>query len=146
MNAMTEMSNYRHEKVLFINNEKAGLKAIIAVHNTNLGPAIGGCRLFPYASYDDALFDVLRLSRGMSHKNAVAGLPHGGGKGVIIADPSQKTEAMFEAFGEAVNNLKSTFPSHPQRACLSFREGIPCTAFQCPGYNSGRSGGILRDS
>ena len=105
MNAMTEMSNYRHEKVLFINNEKAGLKAIIAVHNTNLGPAIGGCRLFPYASYDDALFDVLRLSRGMSHKNAVAGLPHGGGKGVIIADPSMKTEAMFEAFGEAVNNL-----------------------------------------
>ena len=105
MNAMTEMVNYRHEKVLFINNEKAGLKAIIAVHNTNLGPAIGGCRLFPYASYDDALFDVLRLSRGMSHKNAVAGLPHGGGKGVIIADPSMKTEAMFEAFGEAVNNL-----------------------------------------
>ena len=105
MNAMTEMSNYRHEKVLFVNNEKAGLKAIIAVHNTNLGPAIGGCRLFPYASFDDALFDVLRLSRGMSHKNAVAGLPHGGGKGVIIADPSMKTEAMFEAFGEAVNNL-----------------------------------------
>ena len=105
MNAMTEMVNFRHEKVLFINNEKAGLKAIIAVHSTNLGPAIGGCRLFPYASYDDALFDVLRLSRGMSHKNAVAGLPHGGGKGVIIADPSQKTEAMFEAFGEAVNNL-----------------------------------------
>ena len=90
---------------MFINNEKAGLKAIIAIHNTNLGPAIGGCRLFPYASYDDALFDVLRLSRGMSHKNAVAGLPHGGGKGVIIADPSMKTEAMFEAFGEAVNNL-----------------------------------------
>ena len=105
MNAMTEMVNYRHEKVLFVNNEKAGLKAIIAVHNTNLGPAIGGCRLFPYASFDDALFDVLRLSRGMSHKNAVAGLPHGGGKGVIIADPSMKTEAMFEAFGEAVNNL-----------------------------------------
>ena len=105
MNAMTEMSKFRHEKVLFVNNEKAGLKAIIAVHNTNLGPAIGGCRLFPYASYDDALFDVLRLSRGMSHKNAVAGLPHGGGKGVIIADPSQKTEAMFEAFAEAVNNL-----------------------------------------
>ena len=105
MNAMTEMSNYRHEKVLFINNEKAGLKAIIAVHNTNLGPAIGGCRLWPYESYDAALFDVLRLSRGMSHKNAVAGLPHGGGKGVIIADPSQKTEAMFEAFAEAVNGL-----------------------------------------
>ena len=109
MNAMTEMSKYRHEKVLFVNNEKAGLKAIIAVHNTNLGPAIGGCRLFPYASYDDALFDVLRLSRGMSHKNAVAGLAHGGGKGVIIADPSQKTEAMFEAFAEAVNNLGGSY-------------------------------------
>ena len=105
MNAMTEMSKFRHEKVLFVNNEKAGLKAIIAVHNTNLGPAIGGCRLWPYASFDDALFDVLSLSRGMSHKNAVAGLPHGGGKGVIIADPSQKTEAMFEAFAEAVNSL-----------------------------------------
>ena len=105
MNAMTEMSKYRHEKVLFVNNEKAGLKAIIAVHNTNLGPAIGGCRLWPYESYDAALFDVLRLSRGMSHKNAVAGLPHGGGKGVIIADPSMKTEAMFEAFAEAVNGL-----------------------------------------
>ena len=105
MNARTEMSKYRHEKVLFVNNEKAGLKAIIAVHTTNLGPAIGGCRLWPYESYDAALFDVLRLSRGMSHKNAVAGLPHGGGKGVIIADPSMKTEAMFEAFAEAVNGL-----------------------------------------
>ena len=105
MNALVEMSKYHHEKVLFVNNEKAGLKAIIAVHNTNLGPAIGGCRLWPYESYDAALFDVLRLSRGMSHKNAVAGLPHGGGKGVIIADPSQKTEAMFEAFAEAVNSL-----------------------------------------
>ena len=105
MNLMETMTTFGHEKVLFVNNEKAGLKAIIAVHNTVLGPAIGGCRLFPYASYDDALFDVLRLSRGMSHKNAVAGLPHGGGKGVIIADPSMNTEAMFEAFGEAVNNL-----------------------------------------
>ena len=105
MNAMEVMSNFRHEKILFVNNEKAGLKAIIAVHNTNLGPAIGGCRLWPYASFDDALFDVTRLSRGMSHKNAVAGLPHGGGKGVIIADPSMKTEAMFEAFGEAVESL-----------------------------------------
>ena len=109
MNAMTEMSKYRHEKVLFVNNEKANLKAIIAVHNTNLGPAIGGCRLFPYATYDDALFDVLRLSRGMSHKNAIAGLAHGGGKSIIIADPSEKTEIMFEAFAEAVNNLEGTY-------------------------------------
>ena len=102
MNVIQEITKYGHEKILFVNNEKAGLKAIIAVHNTNLGPAIGGCRLWPYASEEEALFDVMRLSRGMSHKNAVAGLPHGGGKGVIIADPSQKTEAMFEAFAEAV--------------------------------------------
>ena len=105
MKLMETMCAKGHEKVLFVNNEKAGLKAIIAVHNTVRGPAIGGCRLYPYASEEDALFDVLRLSRGMSHKNAAAGLDFGGGKGVIIADPSQKTEAMFEAFGEAVNAL-----------------------------------------
>ncbi len=105
MNVMEEITKWGHEKVLFVNNEEAGLKAIIAVHNTNLGPAIGGCRLWPYASEEEALFDVLRLSRGMSHKNAAAGLKFGGGKAVIIADPSQKTEAMFEAFGEAVNAL-----------------------------------------
>ncbi len=105
MKLMETMTKFGHEKVLFVNNEKAGLKAIIAVHNTVRGPAIGGCRLYPYASEEDALFDVLRLSRGMSHKNAAAGLDFGGGKGVIIADPSQKTEAMFEAFGEAVNAL-----------------------------------------
>ena len=105
MNVMEEITKWGHEKVLFVNNEKAGLKAIIAVHNTNLGPAIGGCRLWPYASEEEALFDVLRLSRGMSHKNSAAGLNFGGGKAVIIADPSQKTEAMFEAFGEAVNAL-----------------------------------------
>ena len=99
------ISEYQHERVLFVNNEKAGLHAIIAVHNTKLGPAIGGCRLYPYANLDDALFDVLRLSRGMSHKNAAAGLPCGGAKGVIIASPAQKTEALFEAFGEAVDSL-----------------------------------------
>ena len=105
MKLMEEMCKYGHEKVLFVNNEEAGLKAIIAVHNTVRGPAIGGCRLWPYESEEEALFDVLRLSRGMSHKNAAAGLDFGGGKGVIIADPSQKTDAMFEAFAEAVNSL-----------------------------------------
>lgn len=99
------ISEYNHEKVLFVNNDKAGLHAIIAVHNTNLGPAIGGCRLYPYAHLGDALFDVIRLSRGMSHKNAAAGLPCGGAKGVIIASPTQKNEALFEAFGEAVESL-----------------------------------------
>lgn len=105
MKLMETMKQYGHEKVLFVNNEEAGLRAIIAVHNTNLGPAIGGCRLWPYASEEDALFDVLRLSRGMSHKNAAAGLNFGGGKAVIIADPKDKSEKMFEAFAEAVNGL-----------------------------------------
>lgn len=100
---------FGHEQVAYFNNEKAGLKAIIALHNTNLGPAVGGCRLWPYESEEDALFDVLRLSRGMSHKNAAAGLPLGGAKGVIIADPSEKTEAMFEAFGEAVNTFMGKY-------------------------------------
>ena len=100
---------FGHQKVAFFQNEKAGLRAIIAIHNTNLGPALGGCRLYPYASYDDALFDVLRLSRGMSFKNAAAGLPLGGGKGVIIADPSQRTEALMEAFGEAVESLQGMY-------------------------------------
>ena len=66
---------FGHEQVAYFNNEKAGLKAIIALHNTNLGPAVGGCRLWPYESEEAALFDVLRLSRGMSHKNAAAGMP-----------------------------------------------------------------------
>jgi len=96
---------YGHERVAYFNNEKAGLKCIIALHNTNLGPAVGGCRLHTYPNEDAALFDVLRLSRGMTFKNATAGLPLGGAKGVIIADPSQKTQAMFEAFGEAVESF-----------------------------------------
>ena len=104
-NTLEMIREYGHEQVAFFNNEKAGLKCIIAIHNTNLGPALGGCRLWPYKSEEEALFDVLRLSRGMSHKNAIAGLPVGGGKGVIIAEPSQKTEDLFEAYGECVESL-----------------------------------------
>ena len=96
---------FGHEEVAFFNNDKVGLKCIIAIHNTNLGPAVGGCRLNPYESEEEALFDVLRLSRGMSYKNACAGLPLGGAKGVIIARPDQKTEELFEAFGECVDSL-----------------------------------------
>ena len=109
MSNLELIREFGHEKVAFFQNEKAGLRAIIAVHNTNRGPALGGCRLYPYASMDDALFDVLRLSRGMSFKNAAAGLPLGGGKGVIIADPSQRTEALMEAFGEAVESLQGKY-------------------------------------
>ena len=101
--------DFGHEEVAFFNNEKAGLKCIVGIHSTKLGPALGGCRLWPYKTEEDALFDVLRLSRGMSFKNAAAGLPIGGGKGVIIADPSMKSQELFEAYGECVDSLQGRY-------------------------------------
>ena len=78
----------QHEQVIFCTNNKIGLRAIIALHSTALGPAAGGCRMYPYETEADAVADALRLSKGMTYKNAVAGLPLGGGKCVIIADPA----------------------------------------------------------
>src|SRR5690606_31911360 len=78
------LDTFGHEQVVFCHNKDAGLKAIIAIHNTVLGPALGGTRMWPYKSEEEALNDVLRLSRGMTYKNAVAGLDIGGGKAVII--------------------------------------------------------------
>ncbi|MGF1528671.1 MAG: Glu/Leu/Phe/Val dehydrogenase dimerization domain-containing protein [Candidatus Competibacterales bacterium] len=95
-----------HEQVLFCRDGKAGLCAIIAVHNTHLGPSLGGCRMYPYPDDDAALEDVLRLSKGMTYKSAMAGLPLGGGKSVIIADPkADKTPALFHAMGRMVDSL-----------------------------------------
>ena len=95
-----------HELVVFGHNAALGLHAIVAVHSTALGPSAGGCRMWPYPSTDAAVVDVLRLSRGMSYKNAMAGLPFGGGKAVIIADArKQKTPELFEAFGRFVDSL-----------------------------------------
>lgn len=95
-----------HEALHFIDDEKCGLKAIIAVHSTHLGPAAGGCRFWHYANDGDAVTDALRLSRGMSYKNAMAGLPLGGGKAVILADEARtKTPDMLHAFGKAVESL-----------------------------------------
>jgi len=95
-----------HEQVTFFQDEKTGLKAIVAIHSTTLGPALGGCRVWPYESEAAALNDVLRLSRAMTYKNAAMGLALGGGKSVIIADSSvDKTPALFEAFGRAVERL-----------------------------------------
>jgi leucine dehydrogenase len=95
-----------HEQVVFVSEPKSGLKGIIAVHNTNLGPAMGGCRMWDYETEALAVNDVLRLSRGMTYKNAVAGLPIGGGKSVIIGNPkTDKTPALFEALGEALERL-----------------------------------------
>jgi leucine dehydrogenase len=95
-----------HEEIHFVTDEKCGLKAIIAVHSTHLGPAAGGARFWHYAKDDDALTDALRLSRGMSYKNAMAGLPLGGGKSVLLA-PADRTKSpdMLHAFGKAVDGL-----------------------------------------
>jgi leucine dehydrogenase len=99
-----------HELVIFGHDAATGLKAIIAIHSTTLGPAAGGCRMWPYASQAEALADVLRLSRGMSYKNAMAGLPFGGGKAVIIGDPrTVKTPELLAAFGRLVDSLRGRY-------------------------------------
>ena len=95
-----------HEQVVFANDPGTGLKAVIAVHSTALGPALGGTRFYPYATTADAVRDVLNLSRGMSYKAALAGLDLGGGKAVIIGDPAtQKTEPLLRAYGRHVESL-----------------------------------------
>jgi leucine dehydrogenase len=95
-----------HEEIHFVTDEECGLKAIIAVHSTHLGPAAGGARFWHYANDEDALVDALRLSRGMSYKNAMAGLPLGGGKSVILAPQSrEKSPKLLHAFGKAVDAL-----------------------------------------
>jgi leucine dehydrogenase len=95
-----------HEAVHFVTDRASGLKAIIAMHSTHLGPAAGGCRFWHYERNEDALTDALRLSRGMSYKNAMAGLPLGGGKAVILAGPERaKSPALLAAFGRAVERL-----------------------------------------
>lgn len=95
-----------HEALHFVTDEKSGLRAIIAMHSTHLGPSAGGTRLWHYAKDSEALTDALRLSRGMSYKNAMAGLPLGGGKAVVLADANRtKSPEMLAAFGRAVNSL-----------------------------------------
>ncbi len=104
--AFTEIESFGHEQVIFSHNAEAGLKAIIAIHDTTLGPALGGLRMHPYSSDQEAIRDVLRLSRGMTNKAAAAGLNLGGGKAVIIGDPKRdKSEVLFRAFGRAVESL-----------------------------------------
>lgn len=99
-----------HEQVVFVNEPAVGLRAIIAIHNTGRGPAFGGCRMWPYASENEAVRDVLRLSRGMTYKAAVTGLPFGGGKSVIIGDPARdKTPALLHAMGRAVARLEGRY-------------------------------------
>ena len=99
-----------YEQVLKCEDPESGLRALIAVHDTTLGPALGGLRMWPYASWDDALFDVLRLSRGMTYKSAVAETGLGGGKSVILGNPkTQKSEKLFLAMGKFVDSLDGAY-------------------------------------
>ncbi len=99
-----------HEQVVFCYDKETGLKAIIAIHNTTLGPSLGGTRMWQYNSEADAVRDVLRLSRGMTFKSAVAGLKLGGGKAIIIGDSKKdKTEALFRRYGKFVNSLNGKY-------------------------------------
>lgn len=99
-----------HEKVVACRDETTGLRAFISLHNTNLGPGLGGCRFFPYKSENDAIEDVLRLSKGMTYKAALAGLPLGGGKSVIIGNPAvDKTPDLMKSMGEAIQSLQGDY-------------------------------------
>ncbi|MDH3306904.1 MAG: leucine dehydrogenase [Acidimicrobiia bacterium] len=110
MGVFSSVDRIGHTHVLFGADDASGLRAIIAIHSTALGPALGGTRFFPYASDEDALRDVLRLSRGMTLKNAAAGLDLGGGKAVIIGDPHKlKSERLLRAYGRFVNSLHGLY-------------------------------------
>lgn len=105
-----DVFSHPHEQVVFCHDEASGLRAIIGLHSTALGPGLGGTRFHPYASEADALADVLALSQGMAYKNALAGLDLGGGKAVIIGDPrTQKTEALLRAYGRMVESLNGRY-------------------------------------
>ncbi len=136
-----------HETVAFFDDKASGLKAIIAIHSTALGPACGGTRVYPYADGDAALTDVLRLSRGMSYKNAIADLPLGGGKAVIIGDPAKdKTEARLLAYGRAITELGGRYITAmdvgvlPPDMAVIARATKYAAGFDMPGKPSGDSG------
>jgi len=104
------MGEFDHEQVMLCNDKSTGLRAIIAIHNTILGPGLGGTRFYNYASENDALYDVLRLSRGMTYKAAISGLNLGGAKAVIIGDPHMlKSEGLFRKFGRFIENLNGKY-------------------------------------
>jgi len=110
MQSFEIIEKYGHEQIIYCSNKESGLKAIIAIHDTTLGPAIGGTRMLNYSSDEDALKDVLRLSRGMTYKAAVAGLNLGGGNSVIIGDPNlKKRELLFRTFGKFVDGLAGRY-------------------------------------
>lgn len=110
MEIFRAMEEYGTQQLVFCYDKSTGLKAIIGVHDTTLGPALGGCRMWPYRSEDEAITDVLRLSQGMTHKNAAMGLSLGGGKTVVMADPAtDKNEAMLRALGSFIDRLGGAY-------------------------------------
>jgi len=110
MAMFARLEEFGHEELIFCQNKDVGLRAIIAIHDTTLGPALGGTRMWPYETEAEALVDALRLSRAMTYKSTAAGLNMGGGKAVIIGDPkTDKSEALFRAFGRFVESLKGRF-------------------------------------
>lgn len=112
MNVYTDLNIDGYERVISCENREAGLKSLIAIHNTKLGPALGGCRMWNYETEEDAITDVLRLSKGMTKKSALAGLPLGGAKAIIWGDAKKdKTVELFEAMGEFVEYLDGTYIS-----------------------------------
>jgi leucine dehydrogenase len=108
-NVFELMNELGHEQIVFCNDPHSKLKAIIAIHNTTLGSALGGTRMWDYNSDDEAVIDALRLSRGMTYKAAISGLNLGGGKAVIIGDPSLKGEALWRRYGKFVNSLNGKY-------------------------------------
>ena len=134
---MTKVFGAPHEQVVFCHDEATGLKAIIAIYSTALGPALGGTRFYPYASEDEALNDVLILSKGMAYKNALADLDLGGGKAVIIGDPTTiKSEGLLRAYGRFVQSLNGRYFT----ACDvgTFSEDMDVIARACD-YVTGRT-------
>lgn len=110
MNLFESLEEDGYEQVIYCSDKETGLRAIIVIHDTTLGPALGGTRMWPYNSEEEALEDVLRLAKGMTYKNAAAGLNLGGGKAVIIGDPKvDKSEAMFRKFGQYVDSLSGRY-------------------------------------
>jgi leucine dehydrogenase len=138
-----------HEALLFAQDRASGLRALVAIHDTTLGPAFGGCRIYPYRSDREAMTDVLRLSRGMTYKAAICELPYGGGKSVIIADPRRdKTPALLYAMGRVIEGLGGRYIAaddvgtsladlsimrqvtrHTAAATAAAQEALPATAF-----------------
>jgi leucine dehydrogenase len=136
-----------HESVSFFAHKASGLRAIIAIHSTALGPACGGTRMHAYPDEEAALFDVLRLSRGMSYKSAIADLPLGGGKAVIIGDPARdKSEAKFLAYADAINSLSGRYVTAmdvgmtPADMPIIARGTKHIAGFDQPGKTGGDSG------